>query len=239
MEYFFIIVAMKSEANDLLKKIKVEETKNLFNYEIYLGKYNDINIILGISGVGPINISGLIHVVMLNYKIKFILNYGVVGGHGLDIHKGDLVVTTECLNGSSFITKKTGKGEGINLNNRKYQTFIETLDDILIIEKMDNNIIEKIKEIEMDKSIKIYYGRIYSGEQWNREYDTIMFLHKNYKTLCEDMEAYAVFYNSNKYKIPFAVVKGVSNNEILNEEYDYTVMDNLLKFVEKVIIKLN
>ena len=47
---------------------------------------------------------------------------------------------------------------------------------------------------------------------------------------------------SNRYlinKIPFVSIKGTSNNEILNEGYDYSVMNNLIKGVEKIIVSIS
>ena len=37
------------------------------------------------------------------------------------------------------------------------------------------------------KDGNVWYGRIGSGDIWNREVDRIMYLNKEYNTLCEDM----------------------------------------------------
>ena len=174
---------------------------------------------------------------MLNYKIKFILNFGMAGGHGTQIHRGDLFVATECINGNSYITKRTGKGGGISFENINFQSFVDGPNADLIIEKVDNNIINKIKNIKSDN--KVYYGKIYSSEQWNKEYDKIMFLNEKYNTQCEDMEAYAIFLLCNRYKIPFAVIKGISHNENLNEEYNCEVLNDLVIFVRQIIKSLD
>ena len=238
MEYFFIPIAMKSEAEPFIQKIKNIEKKNLFEYELYIGEFNNINIIIGISGIGSINMSGLIHVVLFNYKIKFILNYGLAGGYGNSIHKGDLIVITECINTNSYKTKKDEKGKGIKLENLEYVTFVDDTADKFFFYKVDNNIIDKIKKID-NKDINIMYGRIGSGDMWNKEYDKIMYNYEKYNILCEDMECAAVYQVADKYKIPFLSIKGISNNEILNEQYDYSVMNNLIKYVEKTLLCIN
>ena len=237
MEYFFLPLAMKSEAEPLIKKLKNKEKKNLFEYEIYIGEYNNINIIIGISGVGSINMSGLIHVVVLNYKIKFILNYGLAGGYGNSIHKGNLIVITECLNTNSYKTKKEEKGKGIKVENVDYLTFFEN-ENKIIYYKSDENTISKLKKI-VNANKNILFGRIGSGDMWNQEYDKIMYNYEKYQLLCEDMECAAVCQIVDKYKIPFISIKGISNNEILNEEYDYSVMNSLINFVEQVLIWIN
>ena len=234
MEYILIPIAMKSEAEPFIKKLNNVETKNLFNYEIYIGKYDNLNIIVGISGIGTINMSGLMHVILTNYKINFVLNFGTVGGYGNSIHKGDIIVITECVNTNSFLTKKEEKGKGIKVENIEYVTFVENGEHKFGFYKIDENIMAKLILIfHNDKNIK--YGRIGSGDMWNKEYDKIMYKNEKYEILCEDMECAAVFQVADKFKIPFASIKGISNNEILNEEYDYSVMNNLIKAIEKVL----
>ena len=237
MEYYFFPIAMKSEAEPLIQKLEKRVQKNLFEYEIYLGEYNHMNVIIGISGVGTINMSGLIHVVLLNYKIKFIINYGLAGGYGYSIHKGNLIVITECLNTNSYKTKKEGKGQGIKVGNIEYLTFFEN-ENKIIFYKADANIIKIIKE-KVKENRNILFGRIGSGDMWNQEYDKIMYNHIKYNLLCEDMECAAVYQIADKYKIPFISIKGISNNEILNEKYDYSVMNSLINFVENVLVWIN
>ena len=189
MEYILFPISMKSEAEPFIQKLSKVEKKDLYNYELYIGKYNNINVIVGISGIGTINMSGLIHVVLMNYKVDFILNYGLAGGYGNSIHKGDLIVITECVNTNSFKAKKEEKGKGIKVENIEYLTFTENGEDKFSFYKVDDNIIDKLKEIlKDDNNINIIYGRIGSGDMWNREYDKIMYNNEKYQILCQDME---------------------------------------------------
>ena len=237
MEYYFFPIAMKSEAEPLIQKLEKKVQKNLFEYEIFLGEYKNINVLIGISGVGTINMSGLIHIVLLNYKIKFILNYGLAGGYGYSIHKGNLIVITECLNTNSYKTKKERKGNGIKVDNIDYLTFFEN-ENKIIFYKVDVNIVNEIKE-KVKENKNILFGKIGSGDMWNQEYDKIMYNYEKLNLLCEDMECAAVYQIADKYKIPFISIKGISNNEILNENFDYSVMNSLINFVENVLVWIN
>ena len=95
-------------------------------------------------------------------NIKFILNYGVVGGVGETIHKGDLVVITHNLNTNSYKTKKAGKGEGIKVENIEYLTFDEDKIELVILET-DKELVNKLKDIKMEDA-NIFYGGIGSGD---------------------------------------------------------------------------
>ena len=43
-----------------------------------------------------------------SYKFKpgYVINYGIAGGHSRDIHVGDLVIGSECVNINSYVTSK-------------------------------------------------------------------------------------------------------------------------------------
>ena len=52
------------------------------------------------------------------------------------------------------------------------------------------------------------------------------------------MESISIYTASNLYNIPAISIKGISNNEILGEKYDYTVSKKVQIFVEELIKKL-
>lgn len=49
------------------------------------------------------------------------------------------------------------------------------------------------------------------------------------------MECFSIYKTANIYKIPVVGIKGISNNEVLAEEYDTEVGKKLQQFVTKVI----
>ena len=70
---------------------------------------------------------------------------------------------------------------------------------------------------------------------WNKEYDKIMLFYNDFNVCGEDMEGYAMYQVADRFSIPALSVKGVSNNEILMEKYDYSVMDKLSDFVYSIL----
>ena len=49
------------------------------------------------------------------------------------------------------------------------------------------------------------------------------------------MEAIAIYTVANQYKIPAISIKGISNNEILEEPYDKTIGIKVQKVAEEII----
>ena len=67
---------------------------------------------------------------------------------------------------------------------------------------------------------KVHIGKIASGDLWNREFDRILFLNDKYNTLCEEMETGGVYTTANSFNVPVLSVRIISNNELLQEDYN-------------------
>lgn len=85
------------------------------------------------------------------------------------------------------------------------------------------------------KEYNLHFGTIASGDIWNKNKERIEYINKNYNAICEDMEAVSIYTAANIYNIPAISIKGIANNEILEEEYDYSVSKKVQKIVEKLI----
>lgn len=124
-------------------------------------------------------------------------------------------------------------GDGNTLEDYEITTFLHSEENRLIRQKADTNIIELIKrKLETEK---IHFGTIASGDIWNKNKKRITYLNQKYGALCEDMESVSVYTVANRYDIPVIAIKGISNNEILDEKYHYSVSKDMQEFTEKLI----
>lgn len=73
------------------------------------------------------------------------------------------------------------------------------------------------------KTKSYFTGTIGSGDIWNKNKKKIEFINKKYDVICEDMECVSIYTVANLYEIPVISIKGISNNEVLDESYDYGV----------------
>ncbi len=172
--------------------------------------------------------SSMISIAIVNYDISTIINYGMVGAYENNIHKKDLIIGSECININSYITANLTTGIDINLWN--LVTFTDGGKDELIIYNANSMLLDTIKKVKYEDS-NVILGRIGSGDVWDKEHEKIRLLRDKYKVCCEDMESVAIYQLATKYNIPCISIKGVSNNEILNENYDDSVLNNLVNYV--------
>ena len=221
-----VVCAMKSEAQPLIDRLSCAEAEKSYGFEIYKGTLNDNTVLICISGVGMVNMASLVTYLAVKYSPDCFFNYGIIGGYG-EIHKGSLVIIDDCININSTQFDAAGKDEGISLSRAKLVTFSENIDNAPVIYKSDKELISVADSVAGEDVI---HGRLGSGDIWNKEYDKIMLFYNSYQVCGEDMEGYAMYQAADRFGIPALSLKGVSNNEVLGEKYDYSVMEKLCGF---------
>ena len=127
------------------------------------------------------------------------------------------------------------KGEGNNIADYEITTFLHNEENRLVVQNASEKLVRCIKQNFKEKEYKLHFGRLASGDIWNKNKERINYINKNYDAICEDMEAVSIYTVSNLYNIPAISIKGIANNEILGEEYDYSVSKKVQKFVEELI----
>ena len=231
-----IISAMADvELNNLKEKltnIKIEKAKIC---TFYIGKIYNKEIILCDANVGLINTASATTLAIEKYKPDYIINQGCSGGFSKDIHKGDIVIGTKCINITSIMTKHKEIGEGYNLDDWELINYIAGEEDRLVPQNAGEKLLEYVKKVEQKYSGKVHYGIIGSGDIWNKECDRIIFLNKKYGILCEDMEGIAVYTVANLYSIPSIDIRVISDNEILKEEYDRNISIKAQEFILELL----
>ena len=229
-----VVCAMKSEAQPMLDKLTGLTDQSAYGFEIYSGEINDNRLLICVSGVGMVNMAGLVTYLAVKYSPDCLFNYGIIGGYG-DVHKGSLLVVEDCININSTQFDAAAQGAGISLDRARLVTFGENLDNRPVMYNSRDSLLA-VAKAEADSNV--IYGRLGSGDVWNKEYDKINIFHSKYAVCGEDMEAYAMYQTADRFGIPALSVKGVSNNEILGEKYDYSVMDDLSHLTYNILKKL-
>jgi len=232
-----IIAAMENTELNVLKE-EAENIKEIIEKtcKFYETKIEGYPVVLCCTNVGCIQASSAITLAIMKYHPIAIINEGLAGALGKDIHKHDLVVGTEIININSSKTPKRKENEGCDVLNWELVTFIAGQKDELKIEKGNESLIECIKNIEKEYTKgKVVYGRIGSGDIWNNEIDRLLDLNQRYNVLCEEMEGIAIYQIANQYQIPVINIRVISDNEILEEEYDTSTGRQLQYFIQKLV----
>lgn len=231
-----IIGAMDTEIDLLVHKLKNLKKSKLNIYNVYEGSINGKAIVIAQSEVGIINSSVLTTLAIEKYNPSIIINEGTAGGIGRNIHKGDIVIGSECFNIMSAKTPYKEEGEGSNSLEWDYITFVNGGKDEKKTIKADEKLVQYIESLkEKYKNGNVRTGVIGSGDIWNCEKDKIIYLSEKHEVLCEEMEGIAVYTVATNYNIPVVGVRIISDNEILGEEYDRNLGIECQKFVYEIL----
>lgn len=232
-----IMAAMEdAELNILKKEVKILKEAKEKVCKFYEAEINGYPIVLCCSDIGCIQASAATTIGIMKYHPVAIINEGLAGALGKDIHKKDMVVSTEVINIHSVKTPKRKETEGVNANDWELVSFIRGEDDRLKPEKADETLINCVKNIEKEYvDGNVFYGRIGSGDVWNSEADRILHLNQKYQILCEEMEGIAICQIANQFQVPVIDVREISDNEVLGEDYDRSLGEELQRFVLKLV----
>lgn len=232
-----IMAAMESEANFLLEKLKNVNWETINQYKFYEGTINSYPVVVCRCNVMSINASIASCIAIQKYHPITIISQGTAGGHGKDIHSGDIIIGQKCVNIMSSKTPAKKDGEGSNSLDWELINFISGEEDRLIYQLSNEHLVELCKTITYTEGI-VHFGILGSGDVWNKETDRILHLNQKYGTLCEDMESIAIYTVANNFNIPVIGIRIISNNESLGEPFDSNTALECQKFVYEFVLKL-
>ena len=204
------------ELNILKESLTNVEIEKEETCTFYKGNLQEKKVVVCAMNIGSINATVATLLGILKYNPRSIILQGIAGGHGYNVHVNDIVVATETININTIETANKAKGEGSNSLEWKLNNFVDESDNINIYS--DEKMLELAKNVDYSHG-NVLFGRVGSGDVWNKETDRILMFNQKYKTLCEEMEGYAVSKVASTYGVPFINIRVISNNEILGESY--------------------
>ncbi len=233
--------AEPSETEFLESKLENSEIVIIGGFTFTKGKYENQDIVISRTKVGEINAAAATSIGIIEFEPDIIINQGTAGGHGKNVHKGDFVIGEKYIQINAYYSNYLEEGKGSRLENwclREYKSDEES-DEKFNYKFASKKLVELAKKtLPKISNTKVHCGVIGSGDVWNREADRILYLNKEYKTLCEEMETAGVYKIANSFKIPVLTIRIVSNNEILKEEYEPQIAQKCQKVIYKFVKEL-
>ena len=228
--------AMELELEDIISRLKNKIHKEENSYILYEGKIDNYPVLILRTKVGVINAAIAVSMIIQKYNPIAIINQGTAGSHEYNCHKFDLVVGDTVININTMKTGVKKLGRGTNPLEWQIKEFHTESETETIVYNCDEKMLEIAKSMkEKYKFGKMHIGRIGSGDIWNREIDRINWFNKNFKTLCEEMEAVSIYKVANIFEIPVIGFKVVSNNELIGEKFDAKTAEACQEFTYEFV----
>ena len=204
-----IIVAVDQELAAMKQKLDKIEEKKLRDLTYYEGTINNKEYILIKSGIGKVNAARTTQMLIDTFELDYIINIGSAGSLNDDLDIGDIVIGEELVQ-HDFDTTAFGDEKGYITGAGK-------------IFKSNEVLVQKYKEysLENDLNYKIIAGTIASGDIFLTEKNMKEKIRSKFGADCVEMEGAAIAQICMLNKVPFIVIRSISDKPNGSNQMDY------------------
>lgn len=208
-----IIVAMQEELEEIIKIMKDIDEKEIYGISFINGKIEDTKVVVVKSGVGKVNAARTTQILIDKLDVKSVINVGSAGALNPEINIGDIVIANRLIQHDFDITAFN--------HNKGYITGVG--DYIYCDENLINKFEKAAHNIE-NNTYNIKAGTIASGDIFCTDVGMKNKIHTKFKADCVEMEGAAIAQVCYLDKIPFIVIRSISdspngNNVIVFDEF--------------------
>ena len=218
------------EEMEEIKKIMTEiSEKSIYELTFIEGKINEKECVLVKCGVGKVNSSRTTQILIDNYKIEYIINVGSAGAGNNELKIGDIVIGRTLVQHDFDITAFGHKKGYISNIGEKIESAPNLIDKF-----------EKAINYLNDKDYKIKIGVIASGDIFCTEKAMKEKINFKFNADAIEMEGAAIAQVCYLDKIPFIIVRSISdnpdgNNNITFEKYLELASKRCAEILKRVI----
>lgn len=214
MKTIGIIGAMEEEVISLRRKMELKEVHQIAGMDFYEGTMKEAQVIIVRCGNGKVNAAVCTQILIDRFNTEYIINTGVAGGLRPDVNIGDVVISSDTVEH--------------DVDN----SFFE----------VDNQLVEYAKNAatEVLEDHKVWVGRIVSGDQFVASIKVKQDIYTTFTAYCAEMEGAAIAHTCYLNKVPFVVIRTISDKadsgvEMNFEEFVNLAARNASKMIESII----
>lgn len=206
-----IIGAMPEEVEQLKGEMDHVQVTDVAGMEFYKGKISGKDVVVVRSGVGKVNAAMCVQVLADRFAVDGIVNTGIAGSLRAEINIGDMVLSTDAVQHDVDAT-----------------VFDYRLGEIPQIGRLefaaDGKLREAAKEccLRVNPDIRVFEGRVLSGDQFIAGKEKKKWLVDNFDGFCAEMEGAAVAQAAYLNRVPFLVVRAISDKADDSAKMDYS-----------------
>lgn len=209
-----IIGAMELEVEALKAQMTVKETLNRASMDFYAGTLNNTEVVIVRSGIGKVNAALCAQILIDTFKVSHIINTGVAGSLNAALDIGDILVSKDAVHHDMDVRifgYAMGQVPGFDVVSFPAD------------ETMVRLALETCAEVNPD--IKAVAGRVASGDQFISSKEVKDAIIANVAGDCAEMEGASIAHAAYLSKIPFVVIRAISDKADDSAEMDYPTFE--------------
>lgn len=193
-----IIGAMEKEIQFLRAQLQNREEIRVNGLNFYQGQLNHQDVILVKSGIGKVNASLTTTLLLSKFHPDYVINTGSAGSLSKKLNIGDLVISTEVKYHDVDVTTfgyKPGQIPGMPAS------FFP-----------DENLLQIVTQQVKIQPLNTVYGLIVTGSSFLNTLEKVNAVKNTFKdAIALEMEATAIAQTCYQFKVPFIVVRAISD----------------------------
>ena len=205
-----IIGAMDLEVEKLIASMKEKKVVEYARRTFYVGKLENADVVLARCGVGKVNAAITVQMMVDKFNITDIINTGVAGSLNEKIDIGDMVLATGAVyHDVEAVAFGYERGQVPQMDVFEFPT--------------DKALVDLAEEscLKVNKDIKVFKGRIASGDQFIADKETKTNIKKYFSPLCVEMEGCAMAHAAYVNNINCLIIRAISDKADDSAEEDY------------------
>ena len=232
MKRIGIIGAMDLEVEHLKGEIQISRIVDKAGMEFYTGTLKGVDVVIVRSGIGKVNAGLCAQILADVFQVTHIINTGVAGSLNAKLDIGDILISWDALYHDVDVRIFGYQlGEVPQMGCREFKA------DKAMIEAA----VSSCKEVNPDIHVEV--GRILSGDQFISDKAKKETLIADFQGDCTEMEGAAIAHSAYLNKIPFVIIRAISDKADDSAEMDYPTFEreaakHSAKLVEHMITLL-
>ncbi len=209
-----IIGAMEVEVEALKSEMNVKSVVTKASMEFCEGTIGNTEVVIVRSGVAKVNAGICVQILVDLFNVTHIINTGVAGSLDARINIGDIVLSTDaCYHDVDATVFGYKKGEVPQLGIHAFPA------DASLREAAK----AAIKKAAPD--LGVFEGRVCSGDQFVSSPDVKKAIIDEQGGMCTEMEGAAIAQGCYLNKIPFVIIRAISDKADGSDIVDYPVFE--------------
>ena len=232
MKRIGIIGAMDIEIAHLKGEMQISRIVDKAGMEFYTGTLKGVDVVIVRSGIGKVNAGLCAQILADVFQVTHIINTGVAGSLNAKLDIGDILISRDALYHDVDVRIFGYQlGEVPQMGCREFKA------DKAMIEAA----VSSCKEVNPDIHVEV--GRILSGDQFISDKAKKETLIADFQGDCTEMEGAAIAHSAYLNKIPFVIIRAISDKADDSAEMDYPTFEreaakHSAKLVEHMITLL-
>ena len=232
MKRIGIIGAMDLEVEHLKGEMQISRIVDKAGMEFYTGTLKGVDVVIVRSGIGKVNAGLCAQILADVFQVTHIINTGVAGSLNAKLDIGDILISRDALYHDVDVRIFGYQlGEVPQMGCREFKA------DKAMIEAA----VSSCKEVNPDIHVEV--GRILSGDQFISSKAKKETLIADFQGDCTEMEGAAIAHSAYLNKIPFVIIRAISDKADDSAEMDYPTFEreaakHSAKLVEHMITLL-